>query len=47
LHIPVPTVAEVYGANRRIKNKRAPGEDAITAELKRKVVDVFGGMFTN
>jgi sorting nexin-29 len=33
LHIPVPTVAEVYGAIREIKNNRAPGEDAITAEL--------------
>jgi hypothetical protein len=33
LHIPVPTVTEVYGAIRRMKNIRAPGEDIITAEL--------------
>jgi hypothetical protein len=33
LHIPEPTVMEMYGAIRRMKNNRAPGQDAITAEL--------------
>jgi hypothetical protein len=36
LHIFVPTVIEVYDTIRRIKYNRAPGEDAITAELIRE-----------
>jgi hypothetical protein len=33
LHITVPTVIEIYDTIRRMKDNRAPGEDAITAEL--------------
>jgi hypothetical protein len=33
LHIPVPMVTEVYDTIRRMKDHRAPGENAITAEL--------------
>jgi hypothetical protein len=33
---PVPTVTEVYHAIRKMKNSRAPGEDAITAELTKE-----------
>jgi hypothetical protein len=33
LHISVPTVTEVDDTNRRMKDNRTPGEDAITAEL--------------
>jgi hypothetical protein len=36
LHIPVPTTTEVYDTIRKIKDNRAPGEDAITAELIKK-----------
>jgi hypothetical protein len=48
LYIPVPTVAEVYGAIRRMKNNRVPGQDAITAELiKEGGRCLCGGIFTN
>jgi hypothetical protein len=33
LHITVPTVTEAYHTIRRMKDNRAPGEDAITAKL--------------
>jgi hypothetical protein len=33
LHIFVPTVIEVYDTSRKMKDNRAPREDAITAEL--------------
>jgi hypothetical protein len=41
LHISVPTVTEAYDAITRMKNDRAPGEEAITTELIKKAVDVF------
>jgi hypothetical protein len=37
LHVPLPTVREVYGAIGRMKNNRAPGEVAITSELIKEV----------
>jgi hypothetical protein len=36
LHIPEPTTTEVYDTVRKMKDNRAPGEDAITAELIKK-----------
>jgi hypothetical protein len=36
LHIPEPTTTEVYDTIRKMKDNRAPGEDAITAKLIKK-----------
>jgi hypothetical protein len=47
LHISVPTVIEVYDTIRRMKDNRAPGEDATTAELIKESGRSLWKIFTN